>query len=94
MDVSAVALELYGLTPEEFTAARNSVAKTAKAAGDVRTSVAVMALRKPTLAAWLANILVRADPDGINNLTELGEELREAHLTRDANQQRLTSFEG
>ncbi|GAA1619701.1 hypothetical protein GCM10009789_86770 [Kribbella sancticallisti] len=74
-----MALELYGLSPEEFTAARNQLVKATSGA----TSVAIKGLRKPTLAAWLANLLVRTDPEGINALTELGEELRAAHLSAD-----------
>lgn len=74
-----VAVELYGRTPDEFTAVRNQLAK--KAGGTAGT--AIRALRKPTLAAWLANLLVRTDPDGVNALTELGESLRAAHLSAD-----------
>lgn len=77
VDVDAVALELYGLTPETFTAARNQMAQAAKDGGAPAASAAIKALRKPTLAAWLANLLVRTDPDGVNNLTEL----RAAHLS-------------
>ncbi|MGW5190135.1 hypothetical protein ACWEOO_12825 [Kribbella sp. NPDC004138] len=47
-----------------------------------------MALRKPTLAAWLANQLVRTDPDGIHALTELGEDLRKPYLSADAARRR------
>ena len=83
VDVDQVAVELYGLALEEFTAARNQAAKTARDHGDARGSAAIKVLRKPTLAAWLANQLVRADPDGINDLTELGEKLRAAHLAAD-----------
>jgi hypothetical protein len=83
VDVDVAAVELYGLPPEQFTAARNQVAKAAKDAGDLRGSDTVRALRKPTLAAWLANILVRADPEGINDLSELGEQLRQALLSGD-----------
>ncbi|WP_433019566.1 hypothetical protein [Kribbella sp. CA-294648] len=79
MDLDAVAVELYGLTPDEFTAARNHLAKTVGGS----TGTAIKALRRPTLAAWLANLLVRTDPDGINTLTELGEQLRTAHLSAD-----------
>lgn len=79
VDLDAVAVELYGLTPEEFTAARNHLAKTVGGP----TGTAIKALRRPTLAAWLANLLVRTDPDGINALTELGEQLRTAHLSAD-----------
>ncbi|MEU4295005.1 hypothetical protein AB0E63_42855 [Kribbella sp. NPDC026596] len=83
VDVAAAALELYGLPPEDFTAARNQVAQQAKDAGDAGSSATLKALRKPTLAAWLANLLVRSDPGGIAELTEFGEELRQAHVSRD-----------
>ncbi len=79
MNFDAVAVELYGLTPGEFTAARNRMAKTVGGA----TGTAIKALHKPSLAAWLGNLLVRTDPDGINALTELGENLRTAHLSGD-----------
>jgi hypothetical protein len=83
VDIDAAAVELYGLTPDEFTAARNQMAKAAKGIGATAASSAIVALRKPTLAAWLANLLVRTDPDGLNELTELGDELRAAHLSAD-----------
>ncbi|WP_112247949.1 hypothetical protein [Kribbella monticola] len=79
MDLDAVAVELYGLAPEEFTAARNQLAKTVGG----QAAAAIRALRRPTLAAWLANLLVRTNPDGVDALTELGEELRAAHLSAD-----------
>lgn len=83
MDTKAAAIELYGVPPEDFTAVRNRLAGEAKATGGADAAAAVKALRKPTLAAWLANQLVRADPDGVNELTELGDELRAAHLSGD-----------
>jgi hypothetical protein len=83
MEVAAAALELYGLPPEQFTAARNQVAEQTKDAGDAGSSAMLKALRKPTLAAWLANLLVRVDPDGIAELTDLGDELRQAYVSRD-----------
>jgi hypothetical protein len=93
VDVDHVAVELYGLAPEAFTAARNHAAKAARDAGDPRSAAAIMALRKPTLAAWLANHLVRVDPEGVHQLTELGEQLREAHLSTDgAALRRLTPY--
>jgi hypothetical protein len=83
MDVDAAVIELYGLAPEDFTAARNQLATTAKDAGDERAGTTLKALRKPTLAAWLANQLVRTDPAGIDDLTTLGEQLQSAHLSGD-----------
>jgi hypothetical protein len=83
VDVDRVVLELHGLAPEEFKAARNALVKATKAAGEHTASDSLKALRKPTLAAWLANQLVRTDPDQVNDLTELGGQLREAHLSAD-----------
>ena len=76
-------LELYGLPAEQFIAARNQLAGAFPGAGDTRASAAVKALRKPTVAAWLANRLVRIAPDRIAELTEFGDDLREAHRTGD-----------
>ncbi|TDW95409.1 hypothetical protein EV137_2749 [Kribbella pratensis] len=88
MDTVEAAVELYGLEPEQFTAARNQFAMSARAAGAERTASAIMALRKPTITAWLVNQLVRTDPDGIHALTELGEELRQTYLSADAARRR------
>ena len=84
MEVDAAVVELYGLPPEQFVAARNRLAKAVRDRGDEAAAAAIGALRKPTVAAWLANQLVRADPDGIHALTELGERLRQAYLTADS----------
>jgi hypothetical protein len=83
VDTYSALVELYGLPPEDFIAARNDLAKAVTAAGDVAAGAQVKTLRKPTLAAWLANQLVRAVPERIDELTELGAELRDAHLSRD-----------
>jgi hypothetical protein len=82
VDPNAV-LELYGLPPEQFTAARNQLAKALKDAGDIAGSAEVKALRKPTIAAWLANRLVRIAPDQVDELTAFGGQLREAHESGD-----------
>src|ERR1700712_153141 len=86
-----VADELYGLTPEEFTAARNARAKAAQADGDRALADAVKALAKPTAAAWLANQLVRQDPDALDPLLELGSALREATAKLDGAEMRALS---
>jgi hypothetical protein len=83
VDVDRAVLKLYGLAPEEFTAARNALVKAAKDAGDHTVSDSLRAPRKPTLVAWLANQLMRTEPDQINDLTGLGDQLREAHLSAD-----------
>ncbi|MGY4772913.1 hypothetical protein ACXC9Q_38915 [Kribbella sp. CWNU-51] len=88
MEIDAAVVELYGLAPEQFVAARNQLAKAVRDRGDELAAAAIGALRKPTIAAWLANQLVRADPDGIHALTELGEQLRETYLTSDSARRR------
>jgi hypothetical protein len=81
MGIDDVAHELYGLVPEEFTAARNARVKEAKAAGDPELAAAVQALRKPTTGAWLLNQLVRRHGDEVEQVLELGGQLRAAQGT-------------
>ncbi|RSS93099.1 hypothetical protein [Streptomyces sp. WAC05950] len=81
VDADAVAAELYGLRPEEFTAARDAHAAAARKAGQRAEAKRIAALRRPTLAVWAANRLARADADQAQHLLELGRGLREAHRT-------------
>jgi hypothetical protein len=70
--------KLFALAPEEFTAARDRMAKDLKAGGDSKSAAEVKALRRPTLAAWAANQVVRREPKGADALLEAGNELRKA----------------
>ncbi|WP_448005141.1 hypothetical protein [Agromyces bauzanensis] len=81
--ITAAADELYALVPEEFTAARNALAKDAKAADDRELADRIGALKKPSPAAWILNQLVRRHPDELDELHDLGEELREAQASGD-----------
>ncbi|MFJ9080370.1 hypothetical protein ACIRO3_34820 [Streptomyces sp. NPDC102278] len=81
MDVDALTHELYGLRPQEFTAARDARASEARVAGERAVAKRIAELRKPTLAAWCANLLARADEAQARRLLELGQALREAHRT-------------
>lgn len=78
VDLDAVADELYGLWPAEFTAARTEREKEARAAGDKALAAQIKSLGKPTTVAWLANRLVRDHEDELRPLLELGDALREA----------------
>ena len=73
-----IADELYGLLPEEFTAARTRYEKQARQAGDRELAARVHSLAKPSVAAWLANQLVRERRDELSPLAQLGAGLREA----------------
>ncbi|CAM5237656.1 MULTISPECIES: hypothetical protein [Streptomyces] len=79
MDLDAVADELYGLRPEEFVAARDRRVRDARKAGDQALANEIGALRRPSLAAWVSNLLVRRQPEEVQPLLGLGEELRRAH---------------
>jgi hypothetical protein len=77
-DIDAIADELYGLPPEDFTAARTRYEKEAKAAGDRDTAARIRSLAKPSVTAWLANQLAREHRDELEPLLELGAGLRDA----------------
>jgi hypothetical protein len=88
VDLDTVADELYGLSPADFTAARDERAKAARAAGDRHLAEQIRRLRRPTLAAWASNLLVRERPEETGALLELGEALRRAHQDLDGEQLR------
>lgn len=74
-DLLQVADELYALPLGEFTPARDARVKELKGtdlAGQVK------ALKKPSLAAWVVNLLVRRDAEQAAQVLELGAALREA----------------
>ncbi|KDN77596.1 hypothetical protein DF19_08335 [Streptomyces olindensis] len=91
MDLDAVADELYALRPEDFTAARASAVAAARTAGDRELAERIGALRKPSLAAWASNLLVRSRPGEVEPLLRLGEGLRRAHQDLDGTQLRELS---
>jgi hypothetical protein len=77
-DFDEVAAQLYGAPPEEFTAARTEAVKAARAAGDRDLAREIGALRRPTVGAWLVNLLAHRRPDLIGDLLALGTAMRTA----------------
>jgi hypothetical protein len=77
-DLDPVADELYALPRDEFTASRNAAAKGARQRGDKKLAEEIGALRRPSTAAWLTNLLSREHPDEVRALVELGDGLRAA----------------
>jgi hypothetical protein len=75
MNLDDATYELYGLPPDDFTKARDAKSRDA---GDPTLARRLKALRKPTLSAWLANLLVRERSDEIAKFLELGAEMRKA----------------
>jgi hypothetical protein len=78
VDLATIAAELYGLPPKEFTATRDARASEARTAGEKDLASSLKQLRKPTVGAWMANMLVRQQPREIEQLIELGGTLRSA----------------
>ena len=74
--VLEVADELYALPLDRFTPERDARAKAAK--GDRDLVAALKALRKPSLAAWVVNLLVRREAAQVEQVLAVGAALREA----------------
>lgn len=81
MAIDELAFELYGLAPEDFTAARNARVKELKGTGDRGLAAAVHGLHKPTAGAWLLNQLVRRHRAEVEQVLDLGIRLRAAQGT-------------
>jgi hypothetical protein len=78
---------LFALDPSEFIVARDAAARELRAAGRGDDAAQVKALKRPTVAAWALNQVVRAQPDAIDEFLALSAELRveqETALTGDA----------
>lgn len=84
-----IANELYALAPDEFTAARDKAAKAARDDGDRELANAVKQFRRPSIGAWLVNVVARTDQ--LDDLLDLGAALREAQRTLDGNELRTMS---
>lgn len=86
-DLVALADRLYAVPPGEFTALRDASAKEAGRSGK-QAAAAVRALRKPTVAAWALNLLVRREAEQIDQVLALGASLREAAQAMDGEELR------
>ena len=79
MDLDSIADELYALPPEEFVAARDAAVKRTD---DPDLKKTIKSLRRPTASADAVNQVVRDNPDGVEALLALGEQLRTAMAGR------------
>jgi DNA repair exonuclease SbcCD ATPase subunit len=78
---------LYALPLPEFTPARDAMAKELKA-GDKELAARVKAFRKPSVAAWVVNLLVRRDAAQVDQILGVGGALRDAQANLDASELR------
>ena len=65
-ELVAVADRLYAVPAEAFTEQRNQAAKDA---GDKQLTAAIKKLKKPSVAAWAVNLLVRRESDQIDSVS-------------------------
>ncbi len=76
--LTSIADELYGVVPEQFVSVRDDRIKAARDSGDRTLAAAIRSLRKPTVAAFAVNLLVRERRAAVEELLALGDALREA----------------
>jgi hypothetical protein len=76
--IDDVIRQMYEAPPDGFVAARTAAVAEARKAGDKDAAKRLAALRKPTVAAWVVNLLALRRPDMIDELVELATALRTA----------------
>lgn len=70
--------DLYGLPLDRFIPERGALVKSLRAERRRDEAAAVAALRKPSLAAWAVNQVVRSQGASVQELFAAGDELRDA----------------
>ena len=70
--------ELYGLPLDRFIPERGALAKALRGEKRRDEAAAVAALRKPSVAAWAVNQLVRSQSTSVEELFGAGDALRDA----------------
>jgi hypothetical protein len=70
--------ELYGLPLEQFVPARTALAKDLRGQGLRDDAKRIAALRKPSVAAWAVNQLVRSQTKAVAELFAAGDQLQRA----------------
>jgi hypothetical protein len=70
--------DLYGLPLDRFVPERTALAKALRAGGEREEAARVTKLRKPSVAAWAVNQLVRTQSQAVKELFEAGDALQRA----------------
>jgi hypothetical protein len=71
--------DLYGLPLDQFVPERGALARALRADGRREDAAEVVALRKPSVAAWAVNQLVRTQTQAVAELFASGDKLLDAH---------------
>jgi predicted transcriptional regulator len=77
-ELLSIADELYALSLPEFTPARDARAKELKG---TELAAQIKKLKKPSLAAWVVNLLVRHETEQVEQVLAVGAALREAQAS-------------
>jgi hypothetical protein len=83
-----IADRLYAVPPRDFVEQRDAAVAAAREAGDSVTAAAVAKLRRPTVAAWLVNLVALRRPELVADLAELSSALHTAQRELDGGQLR------
>ncbi|WNZ14141.1 hypothetical protein [Streptomyces sp. 11x1] len=75
--------ELYVTPPPAFVSRREGLAVEAVAAGRTADARRIRAARRPSLAAWATNLLLRSRPEESRTFLDLGRALRDAYRSLD-----------
>lgn len=90
--LESIADRLYAVPPARFVSARDEAVTAAKSAGDRASAKTIAALKRPTVAAWMINLLALRQPDQLDELFQLGAQMRTAQSNLHGSQLReLTS---
>ncbi len=71
--------DLYDAPLEQFVTRRGELARELRKQGQREEAAAVAALRKPSVAAWAVNQLVRTQSRSVAELFDAGDALQDAH---------------
>jgi hypothetical protein len=82
--LKAALAQLYAVPPDEFVATRTRLVQEAKTSGDKALAKELGRARRPTVAAWAVNAVVREHPGNAEQLQELGQRMRAAQAQLDA----------
>lgn len=82
--LASAAVELLRVPLSGFVAERKRLAVAARDDGDDGLATAILALRKPSVAAWALNVLAAHRPDLLGELELLGSALGDAQRSGDA----------
>lgn len=84
--------ELYGLPLERFTETRNALVKRLRKEKRRDAAAEVSRLRKPTVAAWTVNQLVRTQPTELRALFEAGDRVQQVQADLLAGKANITAL--